>query len=260
MSSIKLQVAQGGLVAKVTLHRPERYNAFDRGMLRELGDMVRGVAETSKLRVLVVTGEGKAFSTGADLGAAKASDSVSNYLGSLARAFHGVLEALQSSPALVVTLVNGPAAGGGFALAMAGDLRWAFPEAKFRLGYGRVGLTLDGGLSWRLPRLVGLAQAQQMVFEDPDLDADQAQAMGLVHRVMAPSEVTKAVEELVARAQVQSRSAILRNRQLLLDSGGRGLAQAFEAEAVLIKTSAGTQDGREGIGAFVEKRPPKFTS
>jgi 2-(1,2-epoxy-1,2-dihydrophenyl)acetyl-CoA isomerase len=260
MSSIKLQVAHGGLVAKVTLNRPERYNAFDREMLRELGDVVRGVAETEKLRVLVLTGEGKAFSTGADLAAAKASDSVSNYLGSLARAYHVVLEALQASPALVVTLVNGPAAGGGFGLAMAGDLRWATPEAKFRLGYGRVGLTLDGGLSWRLPRMVGLAQAQRLVFEDPDLEPAEAKALGLVHRSLGAAEVPKAVEELVARTQLQSRSAILRNRQLLLESGGRTLAASFEAEAVLLKTSAGTNDGREGIAAFLEKRPPKFGS
>lgn len=260
MSAVKIQVGGGGLVAKVTLSRPERMNAFDREMLRELGDLVRGVGDSEKLRVLVLTGEGKAFCAGADLQAAKASDSTSNYLGGLAKAFHVVLETLAQAPALVVTLVNGPAVGGGFALALAGDVRLALPEARFRLGYGRVGLTLDGGLSWSLPRVVGMAQAQRLVFEDPDVDADEAQALGLVHRVVAPSEVTKAIEELVARLRLQSRSSIRRNRQLLLESAGRSLAASYEAEAVEMKASSGMQDGREGIQAFVEKRPPRFSS
>jgi 2-(1,2-epoxy-1,2-dihydrophenyl)acetyl-CoA isomerase len=260
MSSIKLQVASGGLVAKVTLNRPDRYNAFDREMLRELGDMIRGVAESDKVRMLVLTGEGKAFCAGADLHAAKASDSVSNYLGSVAKAFHSVLETLASVPAVVVTLVNGPAAGGGFALAMAGDLRLGVPEAKLRLGYGRVGLTLDGGLSWRLPKLIGFAAAQRLVFEDPDLEAEEAQAIGLLHRVLPATEVVRMLEGILTRARMQSRMAILRNRQLLLESQGRTLLASYEAEAVIMKTSAGTQDGREGIQAFVEKRPPAFGS
>jgi len=260
MSSIKLQVVSGGLVAKISLNRPERYNAFDREMVRELGDMVRGVAESEKVRLVILTGEGKAFSAGADLHAAKASDSVSNYLGGLAKGLHSVLETLATVPALLVTLVNGPAAGGGFALAMAGDIRLGMPEAKLRLGYGRVGLTLDGGLSWRLPRLIGFAATQRLVFEDPDLGADEAKALGLFHRVVPPSEIVKTLEELLARTKMQSRASVFRNRQLLLESQGRTLAQCYEAEAVMMKTSAGTQDGREGIQSFVEKRPPRFGS
>ena len=258
--AIKVQVGMGGTVAKVTLNRPERFNAFDREMVRELGDLVRGVEDSATLKVLVITGEGKAFSAGGDLQAAKASDSASNYLGSLARGFHSVLDTLSQSPALVVTLVNGPAVGGGLALALAGDLRVAMPDAKFRVGYGRAGLTMDGGLSWRLPRLVGMAQAQRLVYEDPEIDADEAHALGLVHRVVPPSDLVKMLEDLAAKAGAQSRSSILRHRQLLAESGGRTLAQTYEAEALMMKTSAGSADGREGIAAFLEKRTPKFTS
>ena len=260
MSAIKIQVQLGGLLARVTLNRPEKYNAFDREMLRELGDLVRGVTESEKLRVLLITGEGKAFCAGADLLAATKSDSISNYIGILARAFHSVLDTLAASPALVVTLVNGPAAGGGYALALSGDIRLGLPEAVFRVGYGRAGLTMDGGLSWRLPRLVGFSNAQRLVFEDPDVDADEAHALGLLHRVVPPSEVDKTVAELIEKMKLQSRSSILRNRQLLLESQGRALGPTFDAESVLMKTSAGMPDGREGITAFVEKRPPKFTS
>lgn len=258
--AIKVQVAMGGQVAKVSLNRPEKLNAFHREMLRELGDVVRGVQDSEKLRVLVLTGEGPAFSAGGDLAAAKASDSVSNYLGGLARGFHSMLEQLAQCPALVVTLVNGMAAGGGFALAMAGDLRLAAPEAKFRCGYGRVGLTLDGGLSWRLPRLVGLAQAQRLVFEDPEVDADEAHALGLVHRIVAGSELVPTLEALVKTAKAQSRTSLVRNRTLLAESQGRTLAATYEAEALMMKTAAGSPDGREGVAAFLEKRPPNFTA
>src|SRR5688572_32467382 len=98
--AIKLQVGMGGLVAKISLNRTDKLNAFDREMLRELGDIVRGVGDSEKLRVVLITGEGKAFSAGGDLAAAKASGETSNYLGKLATSFHNVLETLASSPAL----------------------------------------------------------------------------------------------------------------------------------------------------------------
>jgi 2-(1,2-epoxy-1,2-dihydrophenyl)acetyl-CoA isomerase len=261
MGSIKVQVALGGYLAKVTLNRPEKLNAFDREMLKELGEVVRGVTESAKCRVVVLTGEGAAFCAGADLAATKTvKDSLSSYLGLLSKSFHNVLETLAQSPAVVVTLVNGPAAGGGMALALAGDLRWAGPGASFRLGYGRVGLTMDGGLSWRLPRLVGAAQAQRLVYEDPDVDADEAHALGLVHKVVPPSDLVKEFETLVEKTKVQCRGAFLRHRQMLLESQARTLQATYEAEALQLKTCAGLPDGQEGVDAFLAKRPPKFTT
>src|SRR5436189_252568 len=129
MGAIKIQVAMGGLLAKLTLSRPEKYNAFDREMLRELAEIVRGVTDS----------------------------------------------------------------------------------AKFRAGYGRVGLTVDGGLSWRLPRIVGMAQAQRIVYEDPDIDADEAHALGIIHQVVPQSELVKKFEELVERTKLQSRSIFAKN-------------------------------------------------
>jgi 2-(1,2-epoxy-1,2-dihydrophenyl)acetyl-CoA isomerase len=260
MGAIKIQVAMGGLLAKVSLSRPEKYNAFDREMLRELADIVRGVTESAKCRVVVLTGDGKGFCAGADLQAAKSSDSLTTYVSDLVKSFHYVLTTLAHSPALVVTLVNGPAAGGGFSLALAGDIRWALPEAKFRAGYGRVGLTMDGGLSWRLPRIVGMAQAQRIVYEDPDIDADEAHALGIVHQVVPQSELVKNFETLVEKTKLQSRALFAKNRLLLLESQARTLAETYEAEALAMKICSGTPDGREGIEAFVGKRAPKFTS
>lgn len=258
MASVKFGVGLGGSLAVVTLNRPERSNAFTLGMLRELSDIVRGLNDSEKVRVVMVMGEGKAFCAGADLKEASEAGGLSTYLGKMAKSFHNVLEVLTQCPAVVLTVVDGPAAGGGFSLAMAGDVRWATPEAKFRVGYGRVGLTVDGGLSWRLPRLIGMAQAQRLLLEDPDIDADEAMALGLVQETMAATDLKSGVQGLVERISRQSRLAVRRNRQLLVDSGARTFAEALEAEAVMLKTSAAGKDGEEGIRAFLEKRPPAF--
>src|SRR4029079_7823012 len=115
--------------AKISLSKPEKYNAFDREMLRELADIVRGVTDSAKCRVVVITGEGKGFCAGADLQAAATSDGLTSYVGDLVKSFHHMLSTLAQSPALVVTLVNGPAAGGGLALALAGALPAGIPAA-----------------------------------------------------------------------------------------------------------------------------------
>jgi 2-(1,2-epoxy-1,2-dihydrophenyl)acetyl-CoA isomerase len=261
MGSIKVQVQMGGTVARVMLNRPERSNAFDREMLREMGDVVRGVGESEKVRLLILEGAGTAFCAGADFQAAVGSgESVSNYLGLLAKGFHSVLGYLATCPALVMTVVNGAAVGGGFSLALAGDLRVGTPDAKFMVGYGRAGLSVDGGLSWRLPRLVGMAHAQRLIFEDPGVAAEEARAIGILHRVAAAADLPKVVEEVTGRIKLQARSVIARNRELLFGSQVRTLQAAFEAETILLKTSAATEDGAEGVRAVVEKRAPRFGS
>ncbi len=148
----------------------------------------------------------------------------------------------------------------GVSLALAGDIRIGTPEAKFLVGYGRAGLSVDGGLSWRLPRIVGMAQAQRLIIEDPGIGAEEARAMGILHRVVPATDIPKAIEETAGRLKLQPRAVILRNRELLLGGQARTFAASLEAETILIKTSAGTEDGREGVRAVVEKRPPRFGS
>ncbi|MBI3856123.1 MAG: UbiD family decarboxylase [Planctomycetes bacterium] len=120
--------------------------------------------------------------------------------------------------------------------------------------------TVDGGLSWRLPRIVGMAQAQRIIFEDPDIDADEAHALGIIHQVIPQSELVKNLEALVEKSKLQSRGLFAKNRKLLLESQSRAIGATYEAEAMAMKIAAGTPDGREGIEAFIAKRPPKFTS
>ena len=105
-----------------------------------------------------------------------------------------------------------------------------------------------------------MAQAQRILFEDPDIDADEAQALGIVHHVIPQSDLVKNFEALVEKTKLQSRSVFAKNRKLLFESQARTLAAAYEAEAMAMKIAAAQPDGREGIEAFVAKRPPKFTS
>jgi len=169
-----------------------------------------------------------------------------------------VLLDLERLPSVVATYVNGVAAGGGVALAIAGDVRWASPEARFRLGWGRVGLSFDGGISWRLSRLVGLAHAQRLVFEDPDVDAAEAVRLGIVHRVVGAEGVEGALGELLGRLALQAPGAVARNKALFY----RGLEGSFrsalgrEERAMLVR--AASAEGREGVRAFCEGRPPGF--
>lgn len=257
MSLVKVKVGMDGRMVRLTLNRPDRLNAFDTTMLRELADYVRNVGET-KARLVVIDAEGKAFSAGGDL--SSATGGLSMYLGGLAKQYHAVLQEIARLHAVIVTVVQGAAAGGGFALALAGDIRIGTPEAMFRVGYGRAGLTVDGGISWKLPRLVGLAQAQRILIEDPDIDADEALALGLLHHVFPAADIPKKCEELLLATEKQSRMSISRNRELLMSSLGRSWLDALNAEADMMRLSAATSDGMEGIKAFLEKRPPKFTS
>lgn len=254
-----MQTALDGRLVRLTLNRPEKLNAFDPQMLRELAEYVRNVGET-KARLVAIDSEGTAFSAGGDLAAAAASGNMSGYLGSLAKQFHAVLESIASLEAVVLTVVRGAAVGGGFALALSGDLRLGTPEAKFRVGYGRAGLTVDGGITWRLPRIVGMAQAQRILIEDPDIEADEAVALGLLHDVVPATDIAARCEKIIGNLAKQGRMAIARNRQLMMDASAKSYTEALQAEADMVRLSAGTPDGMEGIKAFVEKRPPKFTS
>ena len=260
MAAIKLQVAMAGRVARVTLNRPEARNAIDRALIRELGDMIRGVLLSESVRVVLLDGVGEVFCSGADLAAAVKSDSVSRYLGTLSRELNSILSYLTTVPAVVVTFASGKTIAGGVSLALAGDIRWAAPGTTFRCHSGRAGLTVEGGLSWRLPRIVGMSAAQKMIFEDHEVSAEEAKATGLVHEIIEPQAMSQAVGQIVERVKVLARGVFARNRQLLLGSGGRSFADSLAEEASMLKACAGSRDGDEGVRAAVEGRPSDFAS
>jgi len=249
-----LKERQDGVLV-LTLNRPEKLNAITGGLLDALYAALKEGEEDREVRALLLTGAGRAFSAGQDL--TEFGDRKPDYEAHLRR-YNRVVEALSGLEKPLVVAVNGVAAGAGMSLALWGDLRLAAVGASFTTAFVRIGLVPDSGLSFLLPRLVGLAKAQELLLLSPRLSAEEALALGLVHRVV-PAE--KLMEEALSLAKELAQGptrAYALTKKLLLETYRLSLTEALALEAVLQGQAGQTQDHEEGVRAFREKRPPRF--
>ena len=249
-----LKERQDGVLV-LTLNRPEKLNAITGELLDALYAALKEGEEDREVRALLLTGAGRAFSAGQDL--TEFGDRKPDYEAHLRR-YNRVVEALSGLEKPLVVAVNGVAAGAGMSLALWGDLRLAAVGASFTTAFVRIGLVRDSGLSFLLPRLVGLAKAQELLLLSPRLSAEEALALGLVHRVV-PAE--KLMEEALSLAKELAQGptrAYALTKKLLLETYRLSLTEALALEAVLQGQAGQTQDHEEGVRAFREKRPPRF--
>ena len=249
-----LKERQDGVLV-LTLNRPEKLNAITGELLDALYAALKEGEEDREVRALLLTGAGRAFSAGQDL--TEFGDRKPDYEAHLRR-YNRVVEALSGLEKPLVVAVNGVAAGAGMSLALWGDLRLAAVGASFTTAFVRIGLVPDSGLSFLLPRLVGLAKAQELLLLSPRLSAEEALALGLVHRVV-PAE--KLMEEALSLAKELAQGptrAYALTKKLLLETYRLSLTEALALEAVLPGQAGQTQDHEEGVRAFREKRPPRF--
>lgn len=249
-----LKERQDGVLV-LTLNRPEKLNAITGELLDALYAAFKEGEEDREVRALLLTGAGRAFSAGQDLG--EFGDQKPDYEAHLRR-YNRVVEAMAGLEKPLVVAVNGAAAGAGMSLALWGDLRLAAVGASFTTAFVRIGLVPDSGLSFLLPRLVGLAKAQELLLLSPRLSAEEALALGLVHRVV-PAE--KLMEEALSLAKELAQGptrAYALTKKLLLETYRLSLTEALALEAVLQGQAGQTQDHEEGVRAFREKRPPRF--
>mgnify|MGYP003556248688 FL=1 len=249
-----LKERQDGVLV-LTLNRPEKLNAITGELLDALYAALKEGEEDREVRALLLTGAGRAFSAGQDL--TEFGDRKPDYEAHLRR-YNRVVEALSGLEKPLVVAVNGVAAGAGMSLALWGDLRLAAVGASFTAAFVRIGLVPDSGLSFLLPRLVGLAKAQELLLLSPRLSAEEALALGLVHRVV-PAE--KLMEEALSLAKELAQGptrAYALTKKLLLETYRLSLTEALALEAVLQGQAGQTQDHEEGVRAFREKRPPRF--
>lgn len=249
-----LKERQDGVLV-LTLNRPEKLNAITGELLDALYAALKEGKEDREVRALLLTGAGRAFSAGQDL--TEFGDQKPDYEAHLRR-YNRVVEALSGLEKPLVVAVNGVAAGAGMSLALWGDLRLAAVGASFTTAFVRIGLVPDSGLSFLLPRLVGLAKAQELLLLSPRLSAEEALALGLVHRVV-PAE--KLMEEALSLAKELAQGptrAYALTKKLLLETYRLSLTEALALEAVLQGQAGQTQDHEEGVRAFREKRPPRF--
>ncbi|MEZ0577756.1 enoyl-CoA hydratase/isomerase family protein [Nocardioides sp. MH1] len=243
--------------ARITLAAADRGNPIEPVATAQLHDAVLR-AKADGARVIVLAADGRFFSVGGDLGAFAGAADPSALLLDLAESVHRVITELVRGDAVVVTVVQGTAAGGGFPLAAAGDIVLAAETAKFSLAYARVGLSPDCGGS-QLVHTLGLHRSLRLALLGDLLTAQEAADAGLVARVVPADQLAAATDEVVATLLAGSPQAFAAAKHLLRDAAEPATETALRKEAQSISALAGTPNGQEGIAAFLEKRAPRFS-
>lgn len=253
-----VEVDRDGGVVTVTLNRPARKNAVTATMWTTLADLFRELRRSTDTRVVVLTGAEGNFCSGADLdpGASQEGPAVHQIV-----RMRNVGEAVlgwHQLPMPTVAKVRGVCVGAGMNLALGSDLIVAADDARFSEIFARRGLSIDGGGSWVLPRLVGLHKAKELALLAEIVDAAEAQRLGIVNRVVAADELDAAVDEWVERLAAGPPIALSLTKTLLNSSMSVTLEQALDAEGAAQSTNFSTADTIEAIRAFLEKREPRF--
>ena len=248
-------------IATLTLNRPERLNALGDTLRDDLHHAVLRAAGDEEVRAMVLTGAGKGFCSGGDVKAmheSKEAGATRSLLERIAPQRDQVLLALRDAPKPVIAAVNGAAAGAGMNLALAADIRLASTAARFGQTFVKRGLHPDWGGTYFLPRLVGMAKACEMIFTGDMIDAAEALRLGLVSAVYPPEELMTATRALAGRIAEGPPLAIRLARRAIYHNAEADLRAALEFETFAQNVCSETEDAREGIRAFVEKRAPVF--
>jgi enoyl-CoA hydratase/carnithine racemase len=248
-------------IATLALNRPERLNALGDTLREDFYDAILRVSADPEVRVIVITGAGKGFCSGGDVKAmneAKESQRERPILEKVAPGRDRTLLAMRDAPQPIIAAVNGAAAGAGMNLALGCDIRLASTAARFGETFVKRGLHPDWGGTYFLPRLVGMAKAAEMIFTGDMIDAAEALRIGLVSAVYPPEELLPAAYDLARKIAGGPPIAIRLAKRALYHSEGTDLRGGLEFETFAQNVCFETEDAREGIRAFVEKRPPQF--
>jgi 2-(1,2-epoxy-1,2-dihydrophenyl)acetyl-CoA isomerase len=248
-------------IATVLLNRPKAYNAFDLELADCFAQHLTGLAADRNIRAVIISGEGKAFCAGGDLKYVLSfAQGPSAALHELAAHFHQAVLEIRRMSKPVIAAINGAAAGGGFSLALACDFRVMAKSGFLRQAYTSSGLSIDGGGSFVLPRLVGLGRALEIMAFDRPISSEQAMAWGLVTKVVQDEDVIEEATEMARELASGSLASFGWSKSLLTDSFDSSFESQIERERRGICACAETPEGTEGLRAFSEKRKPVFTS
>ena len=254
--TLRFEVADA--LATITLDRPEALNALTVDSRRELLAAFEAVAVDRSIRAVILTGAGRAFCSGQDLRERLAPDAAPLDV-EVRERYNPIIRAMRALDRPIVGAINGIAAGAGASLAFACDLRIAAEGASFLLAFGRVGLIPDSGATWLLPRLVGPAVAAEMALLAEPVGAAEALRLGLVSRVVAGEALMGEAVVLAGRLAGLAPGAVALTKRALNEAWDGDLDAALEREAQYQGEAGATADHAEGIAAFLEKRPPRFT-
>jgi 2-(1,2-epoxy-1,2-dihydrophenyl)acetyl-CoA isomerase len=254
-----------GAVVTLTLNRPDLLNAMNAslaGALKGAFDEIESQADDGGVRAVILTGAGRGFCAGADLadpqvrgGDGGPAVDLGEYLRSN---YHPLIEQMRRLPVPIISAVNGAAAGAGMSLALAGDIVLAAQSATFLQAFSRIGLIPDAGSTYFLPRLAGESRARALAILADRISAEQAMQFGLVWQVVPDQELPRAAAEMGARLAAMPTRAYGFIKEALNQSLGNDLTEQLEVEARLQARAGQTEDFREGVAAFLAKRPPSF--
>lgn len=255
---VKLEVAEG--IAKVTLNRPKVYNAFDLDSIQMFSETLIELAMDEHVTCVIITGEGKAFCAGADLNWLSGyGKSYGEALHELTARYHQAILEIRRMPKPVIAALNSIAAGGGFSAALACDFRIMEASAVLRQVYTTNGLSIDGGGTFSLPRLVGLARAMEIMAFDRPISSSQALSWGLATEVVEDGQSLNRAIELATEMKRVPLSSFAACKKLMTDSFNTSFENQLERERDSLSWCADHPNGREGITAFLEKRRPVYT-
>jgi len=256
-----IQIAETGGILTITLNRPDRLNAFIGHMRRDLADALEHAGSDRGVRVVIITGAGRAFCAGGDIAfmaelmQRRDAEEFSRILGAGRR----VILAIRQMAKPVIASINGPASGAGCNLALACDLRIASSNATFSQSFAKVGLHPDWGGTYFLPRLVTPNKACEMFFLGESIDAAEAARLGILNQVVAPDELENATLQLAQRLRAAPPIALAAAKHAVYLSQTAELEEMLRYETEAQLRCFESNDGQEGVRAFLEKREPKFT-
>ena len=258
LATIRAEVDADGL-AHLALNRPEAGNAIDLQLAKDLNTALTAWSHDATVRCVLVTGEGPQFCVGGDLkDFAGRGDDRPQHLADITTYLHAAMSRLMRLNAPVVAAVQGSAAGAGMSLAAAADLVLAGASSRFVMAYTAIGLTPDGSGTWTLPRLVGLRRALELTLTNRRLTAEEAVAEGIATRVVPDDQLATEARALARQLAAGPTGALGAAKRLLRESIGRDLESQLALETESLAAAAGSADSREGIAAFLEKRPAAF--
>jgi 2-(1,2-epoxy-1,2-dihydrophenyl)acetyl-CoA isomerase len=257
--TIQFHIADG--IAKLTLNRPDRLNAFNVEMHTETQDALGRVRGDGSVRVLVLTGAGRGFCAGQDLGdrAVSPQGGATDLGESIELRYKPLVLGLRALPMPVIAAVNGVAAGAGANIALACDIVIAARSASFVQSFAKLGLVPDSGGTWALPRLIGTARAIGLAFLGDKLSAEQAAQWGLIWQCVDDAELGPTVEKLAKHFAAAPTRGLARTKQAIYSSGERTLEEQLDVERDFQRELGFSADYAEGVAAFTEKRTPRFS-
>ncbi len=254
-----IEIKRSGDIMEIVLNRPETYNAFNLEMITELARHLTQLAKDDSARGIIITGNGKAFCAGGDLKwAIEFSDKAGSSFHTLASQLHLAIVEIRRMKKPVIAAINGTAAGAGFSLALACDFRIMGKSAILKQAYTSNGLSIDGGGTFTLPRIVGLARSMEIAAFDDPISSAKALEWGLVTKVVDDETILEEAKNMLNRLLEKSLYSFGWSKKLLTDSFNHSLESHLELEREGLSACANHSDGQEGLKAFIEKRKPMF--